>query len=202
MHTIELVTTDGKSIYRGDHNSLNEAIQTAIQKNIPLDGINLAYTTLHHINLDGVIFRNACFKGADLYGANMSEAEFFNCDFSTANLKDACLCYSNINQCNFRLCKFNETDIAMCSIKNCDFEGFSTFQLRLHSAHEICELNYNHYEKTHQFSEAPTLIQSGNKMAALIGNIMICNGIPHTFEYGTIANAVAKFQSYKNAIYG
>lgn len=197
MHTIELVTIDGKSIYCGNHNSLNEAIESAIQKNIPLDGINLSYAKLDHINLDGVIFRNASFKCASLEGANMSEAEFINCDFSDANLKDACLCYSNINHCNFRLCTFKDTDISMSTLINCAFEGFSAFQLRFHSSYEISNLTYYHFAEQHVFNDIPTLIHVGERTVALFEKAMICKGIPHTFECGTIPEAVVKCTSYE-----
>jgi hypothetical protein len=186
MHTIELITVDGKSIYRGQHNSLNDAIESAIQKNIPLDGINLSFADLHHINLDGVSIKNASFQSANLGGANMSECNFSDCDFSSANLEDACLCYSNLNNCNFKLCEFKEADISMSSITNCAFEGFSTFYLRLHSAFKILNLTYHHFTKQYPINTPPTLIQSGDKMIALLDNSMICKGIQHTFEYGSI----------------
>lgn len=186
MHTIELITVDGKTIYRGRHHSVNEAIENAIKANIPLDGINLSFADLHHINLDGVSIKNASFQSANLCGANMSEANFYNCDFSSANLEDACLCYSNFSQCNFKLCEFKEADISMTSLKNCAFEGFSAFDLRFHSAFEMQGLTYHHFTKQCSFKSPPTLIQSGDKMIALLDNAMVCKGIPHTFEYGSI----------------
>jgi len=186
MHTIELITVDGKTIYRGQHHSVNEAIENAIKENIPLDGINLSFADLHHINLDGVSIKNASFQSANLGGANMSESNFSNCDFSSANLEDACLCYTNFSHCNFRLCDFKETDISMSSLKNCEFEGFSTFNLRFHSAFEMQGLTYRHFTKQYPLTSPPTLIQSGDKMIALLDNAMVCKGISHTFEYGSI----------------
>jgi uncharacterized protein YjbI with pentapeptide repeats len=186
MHTIELVTTSGKSIYRGIHNTLNEAIESAIQKNIPLHDIDLSFTDLHHINLDGVIFQNASFKGSNLTGANMSEADFLNCDFSSANLQDACLCYSNINNCNFRLSELIGADIAMASLENCEFEGFSAFHFRFQSAFKTHNLTYHHFTKQHQFNSPPILIQCGDVMVALLEKALICKGISHTFEYDSI----------------
>lgn len=189
MHTIELVTTDGKSIYRGPHNSLNEAIEFAIIENISLDKINLSNAVLHHINLDGVQLRNASFKGADLTGANMSEADFTTCDFSETNLKDACLCYSNFNDCNFRLSIFKGTDIAMMSLINCAFEGFETFRLKLHKCFQRHNLTYTHHCKTYPMNSNPILIQSNDMYIAIIDKLVFLKDTPHTLEYNNMTKA-------------
>ena len=183
MRTIELVTIDEKTIYQGTHHSLNEAIESAITKNISLDGIDLSNTILHHINLDGVSLRNAYFRGADLTGANMSEANFTDCDFSFSTLDNACLCYSNINRCNFRSSILKGTDISMISIENSNFEGFSALTLPLHTAFHICGLTYHHFGKTHSLDTPPTLIRSADKLIAVIGNAVIFKDLPYTFEY-------------------
>lgn len=197
MHTIELVTTDGKSIYCGTHNSLKEAIEFAIQKNISLDGIDLSYANLDHINLDGVILRNAYFKFTSLKGANMSEAKFFSCDFTSANLEGACLCYSDINHCNFRLCALKDMDVGMASLVNCEFEGLSAFHVRFQSAHERRDLIYHHFSEQYSFSEAPTVIQLGDKAVILFEKDKISKCFPHTFEYGSVSDTVVKWSSYK-----
>lgn len=183
MHTIELVTIDGKSIYRGQHQSLNDAIEFAITHNIPLHNIDLSGATLHHINLDGVKFHNASFRNADLTGANMSEADFSGCDFSSAKLNDACLCYSNFSNCNFRLSDLKGADIAMTSLYFCKFEGFSTFDLRFDSAFRTEALIYYHFADQHLFHSPPILLHADDMTAAFLGNIMILSGTPHTFEY-------------------
>lgn len=173
MRKIKLVTIDGKTIYEAAHDSINEAIEFAIAHNIPMDGVDLSNANLKNINLDGAQFKNASFKGADLSGANMSEADFTNCNFSDATMIDTCLCYSNLNHCNLKYAHFGATDMSMASLESCSFAGVSTFQIHFHSAFQLSNLTYHHYEKAYAFHGPPTFVKSGDNCLIILGTQII-----------------------------
>lgn len=181
MPLIILRSTDQTPLYEGSHITINDAIDAAIRNNICLDGLDLSYQKIRHINLDGVTLRNASFKGADLTGANMSEASFINCDFSDCVLTNACLCYSKISNCNLRLSFFLDTDISMSDLEFCDFEGQNTFDLKLFTAASLTNLTYHDGPNPILFSTQPILVLQGNTRIIILEKSIIFNGKTHTF---------------------
>ncbi len=196
MRKIKLMTTDQKHIYEGYHPTLNQAIEFAISRAIPLDHIDLSYRNMQHINLDGIRLVGGCFTGANLNGANMSECNFSECDFSNSDLSNACLCYSNINKCNFKYTLFSGADIAMASIENSYFKGFQSLYLNFHKAFRLHSLTFTHHDKAHLFSSPPSLIRCRGHEVAILDKVLVYKDEPHTFAHDlppeSIGNAPLK----------
>lgn len=185
MRKITLLTTTTRLIYEGEHSSLTEAIESALQKGIPLDEIDLRHADLRHINLDGVCLRGALFHGADLTGANMSEARFIDCDFSASRMVDACLCYTDIINCNFKYAQFAATDISMATLDFCTFEGWDCFHIDFASAKSLKNLTYSHHSTLCPFATQPTIIKNGSSNVAILDKHMINKDIPYTLDHNT-----------------
>jgi|GEM_PF-6454141 len=192
MSNVQLLTTNHKLLYEGQHTSIKQAVEFAYSQNIPLHGIDLKGKNLQGINLDGITLHSGNFSEANLQGANLSEATFKSCDFSSSNLRDSCFCYSNMLHCNFRLSDFSEGDLSMASIENSEFEGFSSLAFNLHKAFKRQALTFIHFEKNIPILDIPTFITSGDIMIIKIGKYMILNEIPHTFEYDFPLKSITK----------
>ena len=116
-------------LFHGEYKDLKGCLEDAVSKEIDLSNADLSAGQLMNANLDGGVFANSCFDGANLSGANMSEAYLSGASFKGAELYNTCFAQSTMRGCDFVDASFGASDIAGANIAQSLFSTASCFML-------------------------------------------------------------------------
>ena len=154
----------GDVLFEGTSLSLKRDLETAVNKGVCLDFIDLRGINLSNLCLDGAQMKGACFWGANLSNTDMSQGDFSHSDFRTASFSNSCLAESDFNSCDFSGSYFSQTIITGALLEKTLFSCPSIFSLALSEVKSLSGALYNHQGEVEcDLSSAPLVIQGFEK---------------------------------------
>jgi hypothetical protein len=130
---------DGTVIYRGEHGSLREAVETAVEHGVSLADAKLVGAVLTGTRLVGANLARANLTGASLVdarlvGANLTRANLAGASLVDARLGDANLTRANLDCARLYFANLVGANLAAANLANAMFEGANLTRANLDGA--------------------------------------------------------------------
>ncbi len=130
MKSISIISVKtGRALYAGSHTDIRTALEAGIAEGVSFRDADLRRANLVAASLDGGDFTDADFSGANLAGANLSEVYAGGANFSGCNLTGACLAEGYFLGADFCGAVFGGTIIAGSVLENASFDTLSALLL-------------------------------------------------------------------------